>query len=204
MPSGGKPALLDQLREGSSAFAKELGHKLRQHIFDDVFPYLAQGFVDYRKQKFNLQTAAGDDFLTQTYDATLTLLYRLLFLLYSESLDLLPVNEPAYAELSLTRLKGEIADHGDADGDTVESRLKTKFTKSDTNFYDRIAVLPVQQRPTKLKHVLLVREGTSATARGGRHSVHQHRPVRMSRYAATVSPSTPFMSIRLTQECRKA
>ncbi len=141
VPAGGKPALLDQLREGSAAFAKELGDKLRQHIFDDVFPYLAQGFVDYRKQKFDEKTSAGDEFLTQTYDATLTLLYRLLFLLYGEALDLVPVNEPAYADLSLSRLKGEVADHAGVDGDVVETKLKARYTKSDTKLYDRIAKL---------------------------------------------------------------
>ena len=141
VPAAGKPALLDQLREGSAAFAKELGDKLRKHIFDDVFPYLAQGFVDYRKQKLDEKTSAGDDFLTKTYDATLTLLYRLLFLLYAEALDLVPVNEPAYAELSLSRLKSEVADAAGVDGDVVETKLKTKYSKSDTKLYDRITKL---------------------------------------------------------------
>lgn len=79
--NAGQSSFLEQLREGSAAFAKELGDRLRKHIFDAVFPYLAQGFVDYRKQAHEEKTAAGDPFLDQAYDATLTLLYRLLFLL---------------------------------------------------------------------------------------------------------------------------
>ena len=139
--TAGKPCFLDQLRDGSAAFAKELGDKLRQHIFDKVFPYLAQGFVEYRKHKFDEKTLAGDEFLAQTYDATLTLLYRLLFLLYAESLDLLPVHEPAYAQISLTRLKNEIANHAGSDSDAVESCLKARYTQSDTGLYDRLAGL---------------------------------------------------------------
>lgn len=132
---------LDQLLQGSAAFAKELGHRLRDHIFDEVFPYLAQGFVDYRRHKYDERTAAGDEFLGQAYDATLTLLYRLLFLLYAESLDLVPVNEPGYAGISLTGLKQEIAAAAGNNGDTVEQKLKDRFNRTDTALYQRLGKL---------------------------------------------------------------
>jgi hypothetical protein len=142
VPAGaGEPSFLDQLLEGSAAFAKELGDRLRKHIFDDVFPYLAQGFVDYRRQAKDEKTPAADPFLDQTYDATLTLLYRLLFLLYAESLDLLPVHEPAYAALSLWRLKQQIADSAGKMTEQVEERLKSRFTKSSTTLYDGLVTL---------------------------------------------------------------
>lgn len=134
-------SFLDQLRKGSAAFAKEVGDRLRGHTFDEVFPYLAQGFVDYRKKKYDEKTAAGDEFLNEVYDATLTLLYRLLFLLYAESLDLLPVHEPAYAGLSVTRLKEEIATTAGNDSDTVEENLKKRFNRSDTALYQRLSKL---------------------------------------------------------------
>lgn len=132
---------LDRLRQGSAAFAKELGDRLRGHIFDDVFPYLAQGFVDYRKERFDESTAAGDHFLNDVYDATLTLLYRLLFLLYAESLDLLPAHAPAYAAVSLTRIKEEIKTAAGDDFDAAEKRLKDRYSRSDTDLYKRLAEL---------------------------------------------------------------
>lgn len=140
-PKAGQPSFLDHLREGSAAFAKELGDRLRKHIFDAVFPYLAQGFVDHRKQAQEEKTAAGDAFLDQAYDATLTLLYRLLFLLYAESLDLLPVHEPGYAALSLSRLKEQIGIAAGAVTEQVEDRLKSRYTKSDTALYDGLMKL---------------------------------------------------------------
>ncbi|MCK4342439.1 MAG: Eco57I restriction-modification methylase domain-containing protein [Phycisphaerae bacterium] len=138
----GQPAcFLDHLRAGSAAFAKEVGDRLRDHIFKDVFPYLAQGFVDYRKKKHGEATRAGDPFLDEVYDATLTLLYRLLFLLYAESLDLLPVQVPAYRPVSLTRLKLEIAKAAGDETDAVEKRLKERFNQTDTTLYRRLGDL---------------------------------------------------------------
>src|SRR5207248_1174713 len=94
-----------------------------------------------RRQNFDEKTAAGDKFLDRTYDATLTLLYRLLFLLYAESLDLLPVHEPAYATISLVRLKQQVKDAGGNVAEEVEGRLKARYTKSDTGLYDGLAKL---------------------------------------------------------------
>lgn len=132
---------LDRIRAGSVEFAKEVGKRLRERVFDEVFPYLAQGFVDHRKEKAEETTKAGDPFLHDAYDATLTLLYRLLFLLYAESLDLVPVHEPAYATLSLRRMKIEIAEAAGVDSDAVEERLKKKFNRTDTDLYQRLAKL---------------------------------------------------------------
>jgi hypothetical protein len=141
-PAAGEPScFLDQVRLGSHAFAKEVGDRLRGRIFDEVFPYLAEGFVQYRRSHFDEKTDAGDEFLGQAYDATLTLLYRLLFLLYAESLDLLPVHEPAYAAVSLTRLKQEVAEAAGEDADAVDDRLKKRHTKSETGLWQRLGKL---------------------------------------------------------------
>ena len=68
-------------------------------------------------------------------------MYRLLFLLYAESLDLLPVHEPAYAALSLTRLKQELADAAGKDADSVNDQLKKRFTNSETGLWLRLTKL---------------------------------------------------------------
>ena len=58
----------------------------------------------------NRTIAARPDGLHDTYEATLTLLYRLLFLLYAESRNLLPIREAPSRAASLTKIKEEIAD----------------------------------------------------------------------------------------------
>ena len=135
------PCFLDRVRLGSAAYAKELGERLREHIFATVFPYLAQGFVDYRKNELEETTKADDPFLAEVYDATLVLLYRLRFLLYAESLDLLPVGEPAYRGISLQALKEEIAAAAGSAPDAVEQHLKDKYNRSDTGLFRRLAKL---------------------------------------------------------------
>ena len=141
-PAAGEPScFLDQVRLDSQAFAKEVGDRLRGRIFDEVFPFLAEGFVQYRRSHFDEKTVADDEFLGQVYDATLTLLYRLLFLLYAESLDLLPVHEPGYAAVGLTRLKQEVAEAAGEDSDAVNDFLKRRYTKSDTDLWQRLSKL---------------------------------------------------------------
>ncbi len=139
--TGEPQCFLDRVRLGSQSFAKEVGDRLRGRIFDEVFPYLAEGFVQYRRSQFDEKTDAGDEFLDHAYDATLTLLYRLLFLLYAESLDLLPVHEPAYAAASLTRLKVEVAAAAKEDANVVDEQLKRRYTKSDTGLWLRLSKL---------------------------------------------------------------
>lgn len=138
----GEPkCFLDRVRSGSTEFAKEVGKRLREKVFDEVFPFLADGFVNFQKEKTEEAVKAGDSFLDETYDATLTLLYRLLFLLYAESLDLVPVHEPAYAQISLRALRQEIAEAAGGDTDTVEDRLKKRFNRTDTGLYQRLTKL---------------------------------------------------------------
>jgi type I restriction-modification system DNA methylase subunit len=129
---------LDQLRRGSQEFAKEIGDRLRDRIFAEVFPYLAQGFVDYRKHAFQASTRAGDSFLSDVYDATLTLLYRLLFLLYAEALDLVPLHEPAYSAISLSRIKQEIKEAAGHDADATEEQLKKHYDRTGTELFERL------------------------------------------------------------------
>src|SRR5207237_621694 len=48
--------------------------------------------------------------LADIFEANLTLLYRLLFLLYAESRDLLPIREAPYHAASLKKIKEEVAE----------------------------------------------------------------------------------------------
>ena len=73
------------------------------------------------------------------FSATLTFLYRLLFLLYAESRDLLPVREVrGYYEKSLEKLKREIAAKAGPIEDQAPARLKAAYNGLSTTFYDRL------------------------------------------------------------------
>src|SRR5690606_20476672 len=100
---------LDAVLLGSRDYAKRLGDRLKDRVFLTIFPHLAQGFLDDRKQRLGKRKEPGEAELADIFEATLTLLYRLLFLLYAESRDLLPVRESAYFATSLKKLKEEIA-----------------------------------------------------------------------------------------------
>lgn len=77
---------LDCLLSGSAEYAKRLGERLKERAFEEIFPHLAGGFIEYAKAKRLFSTGGAettDEFLNQVFQGTLTLLYRLLFLLYA-------------------------------------------------------------------------------------------------------------------------
>jgi len=127
---------LDRLLLESADYAKELGERLKERIFTSVFPHLAAGFIA------RWEGTPTDEDLERTYRGTLTLLYRLLFLLYAEARDLLPVREiRGYFEKSLTNLKQEVAQRAGAHEDIVEAELKKHFGSETTELYDRLVQL---------------------------------------------------------------
>lgn len=80
---------LDYLRKESQARQEKLETDLRKRIFTLV-EILAQGFVSIPSNNIT------DHDLPKVYDACLILLYRLLFILYAEGKELLPVREHGY------------------------------------------------------------------------------------------------------------
>jgi hypothetical protein len=144
-------SLLDRLLLDSEDYAKDLGERLKDRIFEDIFPHLAAGFI-YSIRQHDLSPVparAGGahseitrDTLDTVYQGTLTLLYRLLFLLYAESRDLLPVKEVrGFFEASLTKLKKEIEDAGGKIEDEVEEKLKKHYREDSYELYDRLCRL---------------------------------------------------------------
>lgn len=137
----GQGCWLDDILLGSREYSKRLGDRLKDRIFLSIFPHLAQGFLEDRKQRLGSKKAPKDEELADIFEATLTLLYRLLFLLYAESRDLLPIREAPYRAASLKTIKGEIAERaGVAEGD-VEDRLNKIYSAKDTSLYDRLGKL---------------------------------------------------------------
>ncbi len=102
---------LDELLKNSADYAKELGERLKDRVFVEIFPQFAQGFIA------DMHSRGISDFdeaaLATVFSGAMTFLYRLMFILYAESLELLPLHEMrGYGEQSLYRLKQEIAAGG--------------------------------------------------------------------------------------------
>lgn len=86
--------------DGSRDFAVALGGRLRDRIYLDVVPQLA-GAVAAELDRLGEPPTTRPQ-LAAVYDATLTLLYRLLFVLYAEAREYLPVTASVgYREHSL-------------------------------------------------------------------------------------------------------
>jgi hypothetical protein len=106
-PQTGK-TWLDQHLEGSETYAKEIGERLKDRIFDQVFERLAEGFLEYRRNERGIDTE-DEACLKGVFNGCLTLLYRLLFILYAESRELVPISdEKRYYRYSLRKLQQDI------------------------------------------------------------------------------------------------
>jgi len=140
-----KIGFLDWLVEESAIYAQELGERLKERVFEEIFPHFAEGFIQglggpqaLLAQPEAERAARLDD----VFQGTLSFLYRLLFLLYAESRDLLPVREVrGYYEISLQCLKEEISDRAAGLEDQSPQRLAGAYSKTDTALYDRLLEL---------------------------------------------------------------
>ncbi len=108
-PATGK-RWVDLYLEESDRAARSVSDHLKNLIFDQVFKRVAEGFVAYRRSEKSVATET-DESLQAVFAGTITLLFRLLFLLYAESRDLLPVHdELGYRKKSLQALKERVHD----------------------------------------------------------------------------------------------
>jgi type I restriction-modification system DNA methylase subunit len=130
---------LDTLIDGSSEFAKSLGDRLKDRVFDSIFPCFARGFIENIRQQDGDSADLSQPMLDAVFQGTLTFLYRLLFLLYAESRDLLPVREErGYFAKSLAKIKTEIAEHGGNILDEVPGLLRKTYNANSTELYDNL------------------------------------------------------------------
>lgn len=108
---------LDHVRESALAAQSELEEDLRQRIFA-IVEILANGFAERAENEIT------DADLPRVYDACLIFLYRLLFILYAEGRQLLPVEPKSrkyYKELSLARLVTPLKNFSEHDSRTRTS-----------------------------------------------------------------------------------
>jgi hypothetical protein len=101
---------LDEGRQWESKVSQDLGER----VFDDLFPQLASAIA---RNDHAAQHPYPREYLDGVHRAALILLYRLLFVLYAEDRNLLPVSDPRYDDYSLRWLRNDIAERsvrGDA------------------------------------------------------------------------------------------
>ena len=84
---------------------------LSDAVFDVVFPSLASAIAKADPQR---PRVLSEPYLAEVREATLILLYRLLFVLYAEDRNLLPEEIGPYADFCLRKIRLEIADRKSA------------------------------------------------------------------------------------------
>ncbi|OYX69006.1 MAG: restriction endonuclease [Caulobacter sp. 32-67-35] len=97
----------ERARAEAAFYEERVATSLSRLVFEEVFPSLARA----------LAASAPTASLDEVRDAALILLYRLLFLLYAEDRDLLPVSDGRYDDYALRPLRleiGERVSNGDA------------------------------------------------------------------------------------------
>jgi hypothetical protein len=88
----------DRARAEAAFYEERVAASLSKLVFESVFPSLATAIAN----------STPDASLGEVRDAALVLLYRLLFLLYAEDRDLLPVSDTRYDDYALRPLRSEI------------------------------------------------------------------------------------------------
>jgi hypothetical protein len=111
LPTGVDQKTFHERARSEAAFYEErVAASLAQVVFDQVFPSLSRALAE----------SAPEASLDDVRDAALILLYRLLFLLYAEDRDLLPVNDKRYDDYALRPVRLEIGERV-TNGDTFSS-----------------------------------------------------------------------------------
>jgi hypothetical protein len=121
--------------------ATETAERLKNRVLAEVFPLLAQGFWEDCERRRTMVRRPTEQDLADIFEATVTLLYRLLFLLHAESRKLLPVHEAPYREASLLKIMADIAEQAGTVESETAARLADPWSATETTLYDRLARL---------------------------------------------------------------
>lgn len=120
---------LERVREESNNYAREIEGELKKLIFNEVFANLASGFIANITNTKIAPPIDINDNVDLIYQGTLSFLYKILFLLYAESRNLLPINQENYRGYSLSLLLKEIAEKCDQ---------KKVFSETFSLYYDHL------------------------------------------------------------------
>ena len=100
----------ERARAAAAFYEERVAASLSKLVFEQVFPNLASAIAQ----------AAPQASLEDVRQASLVLLYRLLFLLYAEDRDLLPVGEKRYDDYALRHQRKEVGERV-SDGDVFSA-----------------------------------------------------------------------------------
>lgn len=130
---------LNNVLKGSQDFAENLRDSLEEEVFS-ALEDIAQGFLTYRRNEIDFPPS--EEKLTEIYEQSLILLYRLLFIFYAESRDILPMHNEDYKQRSLqslikqaTFVKSEGKKRG-VDDTTLYAPLSDLFFNIDKGYAD--------------------------------------------------------------------
>ena len=211
---------LDEVLADSEEYAKRLGERLKERVFERIFSHFAEGFIEHLRgqaslaaplhasllsvaQQLSLKQEPDEEYRRQVFQGTLTLLYRLLFLLYAESRGLLPVREVrGYREESLTKLKEDIAEKAGNIADDVPDQLRNAYGASAdaTGLFDRLlALFEVIDRGSRDLNVPLYNGGLFVTS----PAADDHTPeADAARFLATHKIPDRYLALGLDQLAR--
>ncbi|VXD24530.1 Genome sequencing data, contig C321 [Planktothrix serta PCC 8927] len=113
---------LEGIREESTRYSRRVENELKALVFERIFPNLAGGFVANATRQGQPVTSK------QVYKATLSFVYKLLFLLYAEARNLLPMGGN-YRDYSLMQLTQEVAQ---------DIKIQKRLSPTSTEIYDRL------------------------------------------------------------------
>ena len=113
---------LDRALAGAADYIQSVVATLTQSVFSEVYPELLAAF----------HRAAPAADLDDIQESSLTLLYRLLFLMYAEDRRLLPTDHPAYSTISLRTLRRELLE---------KEAAHTQFISSVVTYWHRLQAL---------------------------------------------------------------
>ena len=143
-------SLLDRVAEGSDRHGKEIGDELKENVFS-ALQELGEGFLAYiranAKTTDEWRNPESAEFVagevshsrrycwSDIYHESLSLMYRLLFLFYAESRELLPLDNELYQTYSLESIRDDV--HSVQD-DPDPRRF---FAKGNTDLWARLREL---------------------------------------------------------------
>ena len=105
------PNFLERARKDAAFYEERVAKSLSDLVFDRLYPDLGKAVA---------KAAPADAPLDDIRQATLILLYRLLFILYAEDRGLLPVRDPRFDDYALRVARLDVGRRKD-DGDTFSS-----------------------------------------------------------------------------------
>lgn len=133
VPQAHGHSFVRRAQEGSALYAREISDKLKELVFKEVMPEIAGGFVAYRYHQLEI-TEETSGSLQEIYRASLSLLYKMLFLLYAEARNLLPMDNPSYRAHSLTAIAKWAAKQ-------IDQKLSLSSATHATPYYEKLLAL---------------------------------------------------------------